>query len=133
VINPAAPVEMVVAAWAVAGLGMGLGYPASTLTALGLAPMGQEGSAAASLQVAETVGIATGAGAAGALVALSVHLQRGTAEGLAWGFALAAASILVALVAAVRLPPTARLSARADERGQTLAQDRHARVEQSVG
>ena len=133
VINTSLPVEVVVAAWAVAGLGMGLGYPASTLTALGLVPAGQEGSAAASLQVAETVGIATGAGAAGALVALSVHLQRGTADGLLWAFALAGASIVIALLAAGRLAPPAVLSAGADQRGQPLAQDRHARVEQPLG
>jgi MFS family permease len=106
IVSPALPVELVIVAWGLAGLGMGLAYPASTLTALGLAPDGKEGSAAASLQVAETVGIATGTGAVGALVALSVHLQRGMSDGLLWGFGLAGASILIALVPAFRLAPS---------------------------
>jgi len=106
IVNPTLPVELVVVAWAVAGLGMGLAYPASTLTALGMAADGQEGTAAASLQVAETVGIATGTGAAGALFALAVHLDHPISDGLSWGLLLCLASILFAVGPAVRLAPS---------------------------
>ena len=106
ILSPNLPVEVVVVAWAIGGLGMGVAYPASTLTALGMAPGGQEGLAAASLQVAETVGIATGAGAAGALLTVAVHLDRSMSDGLAWGFLLSVAAILVALAPAARLAPT---------------------------
>jgi MFS family permease len=103
IVNPALPVELVFAAWGVSGLGMGLCYPATTLTALGLAPSGQEGFASASLQVAETVGIATGTGAAGALVAMTVRMQHAISDGLVWGFLLMLAGLLLALLPAVRL------------------------------
>jgi hypothetical protein len=95
---------------------MGIAYPASTLTALGSASSGEEGSAAAALQVAETVGIASGTGAVGTLFAMSVHLDRGTSDGLAWGFVLAVAAILIALAPAARLAPTALLTLRALKR-----------------
>jgi MFS family permease len=105
VLSPGVPIAFGVVAWGVAGLGMGLTYPASTLTALGLAPSGGEGSAAASLQVAETVCVAVGAGAMGSLVALAGHLERSMSDGLAWGFLLGALVIVVALGPAARLAP----------------------------
>jgi MFS family permease len=105
IVSPALPIELVVGAWALGGLGMGVAYPAATLTALGTAASGAEGSAAASLQLAETVGTAIGTGAAGALFALSASLGRGTSDGLAWGFLLAAAAIVVGIVPALRLAP----------------------------
>jgi MFS family permease len=106
ILSPSLPVELVVVAWGVGGLGMGVAYPASTLTALGRAASGEEGSAAAALQVAETVGIATGTGAAGALFALADHLQHASSDGLAWGFMLAVATIFAALGPAARLAPS---------------------------
>jgi MFS family permease len=112
VMPTALPIEVVVAAWAVSGLGMGLAYPATTLTALGMASSGQEGSAASSLQVAETIGTALGTGAAGTLFAMSVHLQRNTSDGLAWGFLLAFASIVLALLPSIRMAPGLRLNER---------------------
>ena len=105
IVNPGVPWELAVAAWSVGGLGMGLAYPATTLTALGLVAAGREGSAASSLQVAETVGTALGTGSVGALFALSLHLQRGMSDGLAWGFLLCAAGMLIALTPALRLAP----------------------------
>jgi MFS family permease len=105
ILNPSLPVELVIAGWAVGGLGMGISYPGSTLTALGMAPSGQEGLAASALQVAETVGIATGTGAAGALFDLAPHLQRPMSDGLAWAFILATATVLLALAPALRLAP----------------------------
>jgi MFS family permease len=108
ILNPTLAIELVVVGWGVSGLGMGLAYPATTLTALAMAASGEEGSAASALQVAETVGTAAGTGAAGALVALAAHLQRGMSDGLAWGFLLAVASMLVALAPALRLAPDLR-------------------------
>jgi MFS family permease len=108
--NPGLPVELAVVAWALGGLGMGVAYPAATLTALGSAASGAEGSAAASLQIAETIATAVGTGAAGALFALAASLGRPMSEGLAWGFVLAAAAIVLAIVPAIRLAPDTRLS-----------------------
>ena len=106
ILNPDAPVVLAAAAWAVAGLGMGLAYPATTLTALGLAQPGEEGSAASSLQVAETVGVAVGAGAVGALFALASYLDRTGSDGLLWGFVLTLLAIIVGIAPALHLSPT---------------------------
>jgi hypothetical protein len=106
------PVELVVVAWGLGGLGMGLAYPASTLTALGSASKGEEGLAAASLQVSETLGTAMGTGATGALLALADHLGRPMSDGLAWGFILAVATILLAQAPTARLAPALHWSAR---------------------
>jgi MFS family permease len=106
IIAPALPIEFATAAWAISGLGMGLAYPATTLTALGAAEPGQEGFASAALQVAETIGIAAGAGAAGALVALASHAERPIGDGLAWGFLLSITALAMGLIPALRLAPT---------------------------
>ena len=106
ILNSDAPLVLAAAAWAVAGLGMGLAYPATTLTALGLAPGGEEGSAASSLQVAETVGVAVGAGAVGALFALASYLDRASSDGLLWGFVLTLLAIALGIAPALRLAPS---------------------------
>src|SRR5205807_10132861 len=111
ILSPGLPVELVGVAWGIGGLGMGVAYPASTLTALGLAPGGEEGTAAASLQVSETVGVAVGTGAAGALLALSTHLERAMTDGLAWGFVLCIAAIVAALSPAACLSPSVPVGA----------------------
>ena len=107
ILSPLLPVWLGVVAWAVAGLGMGLAYPGSTLVAMA-DPNGQAGLGAASLLVAETVGIAAGAGAGGALVAVTVHLELGLAYGLGWGFALSGLGVLLAFAPALRLMPAGR-------------------------
>ena len=84
---------------------MGLAYPSTTLTALGLAAPGDEGSAAASLQVAETVGVAVGTGAIGALFALAGYLARAPSDGLVWGFVLTTSAVAVGVVPALRMAP----------------------------
>jgi hypothetical protein len=89
---------------------MGLAYPGSTLVGLG-GPSAQAGLAAASLQVAETVGIAAGAGAGGTLISIAAHLERGLSVGLGWAFFMTACAILLAMAAAVRLVPAAAASA----------------------
>ena len=106
IVNPWIPLPLVAVAWTLAGFGMGLAYPAATLTALGSAPPGAEGSAAASLQVAETIGTAVGTGAVGALFARSVQLARGPADGLTWGFVLTALVLAIGAAPALRLAPS---------------------------
>ena len=56
--------------WAIAGLGMGIAYSLTTLTSIQSAPAGGEGAASAAIQLANTLGVALGTGAAGAVVAL---------------------------------------------------------------
>jgi len=117
ILSPGIPVWLAVVAWGVAGFGMGLAYPGCTLTALADAGSGQEGFASASLQVAETVGIAAGAGGAGALLALAVHLDSGVAQGLTWAF------LLTVIASILGLAPASRLARQSVEYGHPTADD----------
>jgi MFS family permease len=56
------------AAWAVAGLGIGLAYSTMSLAVLESAPPGQEGSASSAMQVAGQLGIALGTGVGGTII-----------------------------------------------------------------
>jgi hypothetical protein len=68
-LQPAVPVAEGLAAWTVAGLGMGLAYAPLSLMMLREAPPGQEGRASASLNLADVLGTAIGIGVGGAAVA----------------------------------------------------------------
>jgi MFS family permease len=76
------PVVVAATAWAVAGLGMGLAYSTTTLAVIESATPGSEGAAAASVQLANTLGIALGTGVAGGVVALSASGELGVAPGI---------------------------------------------------
>jgi PPOX class probable F420-dependent enzyme len=101
-LQPGVPVAEGLAAWTVAGLGMGLAYAPLTLMMLRKAPPGQEGQASASLNLADVLGTAIGIGVGGAAVAAaaSSHLPLGIAA----AFAAAAAVALLALTLTRRLP-----------------------------
>ncbi len=63
------PTWTAVAAWAVAGLGMGLAFTTCSAAILESAPPGQEGAASSSLQLAQVLGAAVATGIGGAIVA----------------------------------------------------------------
>ena len=102
VLQPGVPVAEGLAAWSVAGLGMGLAYAPLSLMMLQKALPGQEGQASASLNLADVLGTAIGIGAGGAAVAAAAggDLRLGITAALA----IAAAVGLVALAFAGRLP-----------------------------
>jgi MFS family permease len=99
------PVELAIVAWAVAGLGMGLAYSPTSLVTLAQADEGAEGSASASLQVSDQLGVALGTGVTGAIVAAGSALDATTGNALAVAFLVCAAVAVFTSVAAVRLPP----------------------------
>jgi MFS family permease len=101
---PAVPVAVGVAGWAVGGFGIGLAYSPVSLIVLGEAPSGQEGAASSSLQLAETLGVALGAGLGGVLVAAGAAAGRPPGAGIAGAFALTAAVALLAVMLARRIP-----------------------------
>jgi MFS family permease len=111
VLQPGVPVAAALAAWTVAGGGMGLAYAPLSLLMLREAPPGQEGRASASLNLTDVLGTAIGIGVGGAAVAAEsgpeLHL------GVTAAFAAAAAMGIVALVVTRRLPagPTSALPA----------------------
>ena len=71
------PAAVAVLAWGVGGLGMGLTYTPITLIVLGDATEGSEGTASASMQLCDTLGVALGTGVVGAIVAAGTR-SRGT-------------------------------------------------------
>jgi len=102
VLLPAVPVAEGLAAWTVAGLGMGLAYAPLSLMMLRKARPGQEGQASASLNLADVLGTAIGIGAGGAAVAAAAGSDLRI--GIAAAFGVAAAAGLVALAFTGRLP-----------------------------
>ena len=101
-LRPDVPVAEGIAAWTVAGLGMGLAYAPLSLLMLKEAPPGHEGQASASLNLADVLGTAIGIGAGGAAVA--AEPGRNLHLGIAAAFAIAAAVGIGALVVTRRLP-----------------------------
>jgi MFS family permease len=100
---PNMPVAEGLAAWTVAGLGIGLAYAPLSLLMLRQAQPGQEGQASASLNLTDVLGTAIGIGVGGAAVAAEAgHDLR---VGIWAAFAAAAAVGLLALVVTRRLPP----------------------------
>jgi MFS family permease len=101
---PGVPVAVGVAGWAVGGFGIGLAYSPVSLIVLGEAPSGQEGAASAALQLADTLGVALGAGLGGVLVAVGATAGWHARAGIAGAFALTAAVALIAAVLTRRIP-----------------------------
>jgi MFS family permease len=117
VLQPAVPVVVGLAAWTVAGLGMGLAYAPLSLMMLRNALPGQEGQASASLNLADVLGTAIGIGVGGAAVAAAAGGDL--RPGITAAFAAAAAVGLVALAFTGRLPAGPVSAPPADE--QVLA------------
>jgi MFS family permease len=112
-LQPAVPVAEGLAAWTVAGLGMGLAYAPLSLMMLRNARPGQEGQASASLNLADVLGTAIGIGVGGAAVAAASGGDL--RPGITAAFAAAAAVGLVALAFAGRLPAGPVSAPPADE------------------
>ncbi|HEY3902303.1 MAG TPA: MFS transporter [Streptosporangiaceae bacterium] len=93
-----------IAAWTVAGLGMGMTYSPITLLMMQAAPAGGEGWASASLNLADVLGSAMGIGIGGALISAAVTLGWSLAVGLAAAFALTAAAAVIGLLISRQLP-----------------------------
>ena len=106
VLSPAVPVAVGMAAWTVAGFGIGLAYAPITLLMLREAPQGREGWASSSLNLADVLGTAIGIGLGGAAVAAATAHGWPLAAGVGIAFALAGAGALALAVASRRLPLT---------------------------
>ena len=114
-LQPGVPVATGIAAWTVAGLGMGMACSPILLLMLRQAPAGREGRESASLNLADALGTATGLGVGGAAVAAwaSTDLRRGVAT----AFAISAAVAVLALAITRRLPAGTTAARQDSERG----------------
>jgi len=105
------PVAVGIAAWTIAGSGMGLSYAPLTLLMLKNAPAGREGWASASLNLADVLGSALGIGIGGAAISAAVRFGWPLVAGLAAAFAITALAGVLALAITPRLPLTLPRSA----------------------
>ncbi len=114
ILLPGVPLAVGIAAWTVAGFGMGLAYAPISLMMLREAPPGREGWASASLNLTDVLGTAVGIGVGGAAVAATVRGGQSVALGVAVAFAAAAAVGLGGLAVTRRLPAGVLNSRAAD-------------------
>jgi MFS family permease len=98
------PVPAAIAVWSLAGLGIGLAYSPLSVTVLGLAEPGKEGSASSSLQLTDVLGVALGTGLGGAFVAFGDANGWATRSALELVFASTLAVAVAGIFAARRLP-----------------------------
>jgi hypothetical protein len=104
VLLSAVPVAAGIAAWTVAGIGIGLAYAPISLLMLAQTPPGREGWASASLDLMDTLGKAIGIGIGGAAVAGAIRTSRPVETGVAIAFAMAAAPAAAGLAVIRALP-----------------------------
>jgi MFS family permease len=97
------PAAEMIMAWGIAGLGMGMAYQTITLAVLADAAPGQEGAASAAQQLADLLGIATGAGVVGALVGIGEARGWATGSALRVGFAITLVAAIAGVVLTRRL------------------------------
>lgn len=107
VLDPRTPLWAAFAGWGLAGLGMGFAFTTLGLAMLEQAAPGQEGDAAASLQLAAVLGSALGAGIGGAIVGLAAARAEPLARALLLQDGLMLLVVLLGFAAARGLPRTA--------------------------
>jgi MFS family permease len=95
-----APVLISAVGWSVSGFGMGIAYPTTSVLVLEQAPEGQEGWISSSLNFMENVGIALGAGLAGAAFDVGGRLGFEDPLRLATTYAVVVAPVGLGLFAA---------------------------------
>jgi MFS family permease len=100
------PLVPSVLSWSVAGFGIGLAYAPLSVTVLGLAEPGREGFASSSIQLADVLGTALGAGLGGAFVAFGDAQGWATRSALELAFPVTLAVAVAGIAAARRLPTT---------------------------
>jgi MFS family permease len=99
-----APLALAFAGWTIGGFGIGLAYAPISVVVLREAPDGQQGLATASMQLADNLGVALGAGVGGAAIALGQAQHWPLGRGLAAAFAMAGTVGIIGVAVARRLP-----------------------------
>ncbi len=105
VLRPDIPWLIGIAAFGVAGLGMGLAYSPLALIVLREARADSQGAATSALSLTDSLGTALGTGITGAIVAASVRTTGEPVAGLAVAFSVAVAIGLGGLLLTGRLRP----------------------------
>jgi MFS family permease len=103
-LRPGMPIGEALAAWSLAGCGIGLAYSPLSLLALHEAPAGRDGWTSASLNLADVLGTALGAGVAGAAVVVGGDRGLSSASAVTVAFAIAGFVALLGVALTRRLP-----------------------------
>ncbi len=103
-LQPAMPISAAVAAWSLAGFGIGLAYSPISLLTLRQAPAGRDGWVSASLNLADVLGTALGAGVAGAAVVVGSERGLSSSSAVAVAFGIAGVAALAGIVLTRQLP-----------------------------
>jgi len=119
-LRPAVPVGEAIAAWTLAGMGMGLAYAPTSLMMLRQPIAGREGSASASLNLSDVLGTALGTGLAGAAIVVGSNHGWAMSTSVAVAFAVAGIGAVMGLALTQRLPPD-RVAGAAREAQNELA------------
>ncbi len=117
-VMPGVPPEILIVTWSLPAAGMGLMYSAATIVVLRRSPPAEQGSATASLQLADILGTALGVGVGGAIAAAGT---RAGGDGLGW--ALGAVFLVAAAVGTLGALASGRLGtapAPGDERAAAV-------------
>jgi MFS family permease len=105
-----APLVVPYLGWTIAGLGMGIAWPTIPLSVMDASPRGEEASELSSALLLDTLGIALGAGLAGASVAGARSTGAPLSRGLAGAFGIGLLACVLLLLVAPRLPGPGRRS-----------------------
>ena len=98
------PVPVAIVVIALAGGGIGLAYAPLSVTVLGLAEPGREGTATSSMQLTDVLGVALGTGIVGAFLALGEARGWEVRSALEIAFAMCLVVAVLGIAAASRLP-----------------------------
>jgi MFS family permease len=115
---PSVPIISALIGWGIGGFGIGMAYAPISVLVLREAPSGQEGMASASMQLADNLGVALGAGLGGAAVGLGQAAGWHPRVGIAIAFAAAGGVGLIGTAVALRLPR--RVVGQPDHRVESL-------------
>jgi MFS family permease len=98
------PIPLAVCVWSVAGFGIGLAYSPISVTVLGLAEPGREGTASSSVQLCDVLGVSLGTGFGAACIALGESGDWPTRTALTIAFTATLTVALLGILAARRIP-----------------------------
>jgi hypothetical protein len=93
--------------WAVVGVGMGIAFPTVPLAAMREAGEGEEASEVSSVLLMDMLGVATGAGIGGGIVAVTDAFGASLASGIAGSCVVGVATLALLLMLAGRIRPPA--------------------------
>jgi MFS family permease len=99
------PVGVAYVGWALVGFGMGVAFPTIPLAAMRGSAVGAEGTDVSSVLLLDMLGVATGAGLGGGVVAVTRAMDIELAKGIGGAWALGIAILVALLVVAGRISP----------------------------